>query len=396
MQRNAMLLYVVVTLSFYQPQTIMAFIPTSTSNPNPNPNPNPPSAPLFIRAKKNAPISYLSIAKMHTPPALSSTPAAEAEATATAAEATTAATAAEAPPSTTFSNPSTVLLPNTCEEVRHLPRSNREFIERFQQQGFLLLPNILTLNECDKLRQIIDALDVQRNETAAVPHKRRRKNDQKSHHLHKCVFESYPQECLSIFKKQPVLSIVQDLIAMAGSSRENDRSLTTHVIHNNAFKVDPQGRGQAPTWHADDPPLFIGDLPEGVHVAPLVITCMYYLNDVHGAEGGMTHVVPGSHRYGRPCTKEEVEKMPEGSIYCPPFVSKGSVLLLSSSLWHRGCSVSKTADPRYVFQVSYGRRLVGHKHHSIMDYHLPYSMKQILDSQSDKELMGYLEGGAYS
>mmetsp|Transcript_33124 Transcript_33124/g.51776 ORF Transcript_33124/g.51776 Transcript_33124/m.51776 type:complete len:85 (-) Transcript_33124:133-387(-) len=79
-----------------------------------------------------------------------------------------------------------------------------------------------------------------------------------------------------------------------------------------------------------------------------------------------------------------------------PAVTAGTCLIISSAVWHRGCRVSREGNPRYLFQVSYGRRLVGHKHKSIMDYTLPRGVRQLLVSEEDRQLMGYLQGGAYS
>lgn len=168
------------------------------------------------------------------------------------------------------------------------------------------------------------------------------------------------------------------------------------MIHNNAFHVVPGGRGQAPVWHTDDPPLFTttdgSPLPENIIVAPLVLTCMYYLNDIRGPIDGMTHIIPGSHRFGRPCEREVAEKMD----CIAPAVTAGTCLIISSSLWHRGASIPEEGHDRYVFQVSYGRRLVGHKHKTIMNYQLPKAMNDLLITEEDKALMGYLQGGAYS
>jgi hypothetical protein len=121
---------------------------------------------------------------------------------------------------------------------------------------------------------------------------------------------------------------------------------------------------------------------------------MYYLNDVRGAIDGMTHLIPGSHRFGRPCNDEEVVPL-EKSVIAPE-VKAGTCLIISSSLWHRGAAVPPEGRERYLFQVSYGRRLVGHKHKTIMDYTLPQNVKNELKTEEDRELMGFLQGGAYS
>jgi len=272
----------------------------------------------------------------------------------------------------------------TDETINEItPNIEENYIEKFQRDGFLIIPNVLDSDECKKMRDIINNLDdLQPN--------RRKKSGR--HIVHKTLFEQYPEECLKIFKNDKVLPICENLLSMSGSSRVDDRCLKTHVIHNNAFKIPIGGRGQAPSWHTDDAPLFSGELPPNVNISPIVLTCMYYLNDVRGEIDGMTHVIPGSHRLGRPCTNEEASQM---DFICP-HVSQGSVLIISSAIWHKGCSVAPNGNERYLFQTTYGRRLVGHKFKSIMDYHLPPKVKSMLVNDEDKELMGFLEGGAYS
>jgi ectoine hydroxylase-related dioxygenase (phytanoyl-CoA dioxygenase family) len=284
---------------------------------------------------------------------------------------------------------------NESEKFYNKLDNNLNNIEKFNKDGFLLIPSVLDENKCNELRNIIDKLDEEELKKMDNRHNKQYFKENK-HIVHKTVFEKYPTECLDIFKNDTILPIVKELLGMAKSSRENDRSLIAHVIHNNAFKIQPGGRGQAPTWHTDDAPLFSGELPEYINVAPMVLTCMYYLNDVYGSDDGMTHIIPGSHRLGRPCTNEEVMSSMQEKIYCPEFIPKGSVLIISSSIWHKGNAVSKTGNSRYLFQVSYGRRLIGHKHKSIMNYMLPQNVIKKLQTSEDKELMGYLQGGAYS
>ena len=263
-------------------------------------------------------------------------------------------------------------------------------VEDFQRDGYLLIPNALDVSTCRSLREVIDQLDRQH----LKPHHRK----EKRHIIHKAVFEQYPEVSLEVFKNPGVLPVVEALIGMCGTSRYPDRSLQVHVVHNNAFKIPAGGRGQAPKWHTDDPPLFKtkdgSSLPQSVTVAPMVLTCMYYLNDVRGAVDGMTHLIPGSHRFGRPCSEEEVSRL-ENEIVAPG-VKEGTCLIISSSLWHRGAAVQPEGRERYLYQVSYGRRLVGHKHKTIMDYTLPKNVKDHLKTKEDQELMGFLQGGAYS
>jgi len=263
-----------------------------------------------------------------------------------------------------------------------------EEVAFFNKNGYILIPDALTESECEELKNMIDTLD---NKTKGD------KKKQSRHQMHKVVFIQYPELCLRIFKNKRIHSLCKKIIGMCGSPRgSSDTSLKMHVIHNNTYCVQPGQRGQAPVWHTDDPPLFITtnekNLPDNIIFAPTVLTCMYYLNDIRGPIDGMTHVIPGSHRFGRLCTKDDAESQ----NFIAPAVKKGTALIISSSVWHRGSNVAPEGRPRYVFQVSYGRRLVGHKHDTIMDFVMPNQVKNLLKTDEDKELMGYLQGGAYS
>ena len=83
---------------------------------------------------------------------------------------------------------------------------------------------------------------------------------------------------------------------------------------------------------------------------------------------------------------------PHAYVQCPP----GSVLMFSAHTWHKGAAVAESASPRYVFQATYARRLIGHKHDTIMNYVLPKQVEKQLKSEEDRKLMGFLQGGAYS
>lgn len=118
---------------------------------------------------------------------------------------------------------------------------------------------------------------------------------------------------------------------------------------------------------------------------------MYFLNDLRTPEDGGTRDIEGSHRFGVACSNETAMKHSDLYAACPA----GSVLIISSHTWHRGSPV-QGKNPRYVFQATYGRRLVGHKHGSMMDYMVPKKVEKVLKTEEDRQLMGYLQGGAYS
>lgn len=261
-----------------------------------------------------------------------------------------------------------------------------KLLNNFNRDGYLIIEDALSIEQCNFFKHLLDELD--------------NKNPPSSgkHNIYKRIFEIAPQECLDVFQNDKVLSFIKESIAYCGTSRRRDKDngLDVHVMHNNAFRVPAGAKGEATIWHTDDPPLFTtkdgSKLPDDVVIAPMVLTCMYYLNDVRGAIDGMTHIIPGSQRFGTPCYPHIAKDLP----CIAPSVKAGSVLIISSSIWHRGCDVSPEGNDRYVLQVSYGRRLVGHKFGSIMNYQLPENVEKILKNDEDRKLMGFLEGGSYS
>jgi hypothetical protein len=69
-------------------------------------------------------------------------------------------------------------------------------------------------------------------------------------------------------------------------------------------------------------------------------------------------------------------------------------VLINSNIWHRGCE--NTSDiARETLQITYARRIIGHKHGSIMNYVIP-SHVYIDKSKEERETLGFLQGGAYS
>jgi ectoine hydroxylase-related dioxygenase (phytanoyl-CoA dioxygenase family) len=71
----------------------------------------------------------------------------------------------------------------------------------------------------------------------------------------------------------------------------------------------------------------------------------------------------------------------------------GSVVLFNNQVWHRGGP--NTSDvTRYITQVSYARRLVGHKYFPFMNYQMPEHVFANANPRL-KRLLGFLPTGAY-
>lgn len=226
--------------------------------------------------------------------------------------------------------------------------------------------------------------------------KKPKKQKQPPHHMNKCFFEN-SAAMVNVVCDSAIVDLVQSIIADVPGGRGN--TLQAHLIHNNAFVVAPGGRGQAPKWHTDDALQSIilpahRALPDDVKLPVLAVTCMCWLSDCEAPENGPTFVVPGSHRFGREVDATFAEE--RGMPMCG---SAGTVVIINNQLWHRGCA-NTSEVPRICMQMTFGRRFVGHKFKTIMNYHMPASVERKVKNHASSEQVqmrfGYLQGGAYS
>ena len=253
----------------------------------------------------------------------------------------------------------------------------------FYTNGFVILDNALSPELITKLRTELHNVD------STVTNKK----DKKRHNVHKCFFENSPTT-VDIIEDSKLTDFAQHVIGDVPGARPDSNSLVAHVIHNNAFIVPPGGRGQAPSWHVDDPLQQIivpnnYSLPPNIRLPVLSCTYMIWLSDCDKPENGPTYIVPGSHRYGRTINSTEADR--KGIPGCG---KAGTAVLINSNVWHRGCE-NKSNIPRETLQITFARRMIGHKHKTIMDYKMP---EHVYKGRSDKlkERMGFLQGGAFS
>jgi ectoine hydroxylase-related dioxygenase (phytanoyl-CoA dioxygenase family) len=262
----------------------------------------------------------------------------------------------------------------------------------FYVNGYVILENALDTETIEKLRN--DLNNINNHNKSSKKEKDRKKDEKgKRHDVFKCFFEN-SAATVDVIENSKLTDFAQYVIGDVPGARPDGNSLTAHVIHNNAFIVPPGGRGQAPTWHVDDPlqQVIIPNnytLPPYIRLPVLVCTYMIWLSDCDTPENGPTYVVPGSHRFGRPVNQDEADK--KGIPMCG---KAGTAVLINSNAWHRGCE-NKSTVARETLQITFGRRMIGHKHKTIMDYQMP---QHVYKGRSDKlkERMGFLQGGAYS
>lgn len=262
----------------------------------------------------------------------------------------------------------------------------------FYTNGYVILDNALSPEMIKNLKN--DLYSVYNNSQDSKSDKDKKKLAKNNRHeVYKCFFENSPST-VDLIENSKLTDFAQYVIKDVPDSREGNTSLTAHVIHNNAFIVPAGGRGQAPTWHVDDPLQQIiipanYSLPSHIRLPVLVCTYMIWLSDCDTPENGPTYVVPGSHRYGRIINVNEAN---ENGI--PMCGKAGTAVLINANVWHRGCE-NKSSVPRETLQITYARRIIGHKHKTIMNYQMP---SHVYEGRSEilKKRMGFLEGGAYS
>jgi len=260
-----------------------------------------------------------------------------------------------------------------------------EWVNQFHRDGYLFLEDVLTEEHVAQLKKDLDwSLDnlTHRNEEEGgkLNPQRTKSSNQLCHRM----FE-HSQANLNLFDLEPIVSLAEALVA------EN-----CHVIHNNSF-ITPHGGGIT-TWHQDDAPHYIvtdGKPPTNIHLPVLFFTCNYYLTDVTEIEHGCTEVVPGSHLIGqnvREVAKSNAWKKWQDKVQYN-LGKAGSVVMFNNQVWHRG-GPNQSDRNRYITQITYGRRMIGHKYYPFMNYTMPEHIYKDADPRL-KRLVGFLSHGAY-
>lgn len=251
----------------------------------------------------------------------------------------------------------------------------KEWAEQFVRDGCLFIQNVLPPDWCAQMRDDLDSA-LENN-----PNGLNSKSGDGLMHLCHRMFE-ISKANLRLFDMEPMVSLAEALLGRG-----------CHVIHNNSFTTKPGGG--ITTWHQDDPPHLLvtdGEPPTNIRMPPILFTSNYYLTDVEDAKYGGTETIPGSHLFGaNPPAVMEGSKWESRIRYnCG---KAGSVVLFNCQVWHRG-GPNKSDRTRYITQVTYGRRIVGHKYYPFMNYVMPEEVYRDANPRL-KRLLGFLDHGAY-
>lgn len=245
-----------------------------------------------------------------------------------------------------------------------------QWVEQFHRDGYLFIPRVLPPDWCAELRADLDSLIPEYGKCSPA--------------LDLCerLFERSAAN-LRLFDLEPIVSFAEALI-----------DGPCHVIHNNSFRSHINGGGII-GWHQDDPPHLLvthGEAPTNIRLPVLLFTANYILTDAPTADYGPMQVIPGSHLFGRPCPRsmEGTEWEEQIVTTCGP---AGSVTMFNNQVWHRGAP-NVSDRTRYMAQISYARRLVGHKYYPFMNYQMPEHCYRDADPRL-RRLLGFLPHGPY-
>jgi ectoine hydroxylase-related dioxygenase (phytanoyl-CoA dioxygenase family) len=261
------------------------------------------------------------------------------------------------------------------------PAAIHEWVAQFDRDGYLFLPSVLPPDWCAELRDDLDRALAEEG-TAA-------RREQLNIGLVTRMFER-SRANLRLFDVEPIVTFAETLI---GRDESRLGAEAVHVIHNNSFVTE--AGGGITTWHQDDPAHFKithGEPPTNIRLPVLLFTANYYLTDVTTRDHGGTECIPGSHLFGAEPPKE-LEGTPWEELVDANIGPAGSVVMFNSQVWHRG-GPNRTQQTRYITQVSYARRLVGHKYFPFMNYNMPEHVYAGAGPRL-RRLLGFLPSGAY-
>jgi Phytanoyl-CoA dioxygenase (PhyH) len=204
------------------------------------------------------------------------------------------------------------------------------------EDGFALIPGVLTAEEVREVRDAIDRLK---------PFGFDRMN--KTEH-YKCVFNR-DRVFFNLIDRAGVVDLAE---ATMGEH--------CHIIGETAWKSHPGHDGWAP--HTDHT---LVTVPEETASDPsafpiYLCTAHYYLDDLDETLAP-TYVIPGSHKSGHALSWGK-DPSPEwkGKTLQPVLCKAGDVLFFRSEIWHSG-SKNTSDRVRYLLQVHYSHRTIAQR-----------------------------------
>lgn len=240
----------------------------------------------------------------------------------------------------------TALSPSASALVQTSQHDVDGIVRGLEDEGYALMPCVLTRAQCAEMRDHIDALDFPEYDG---------KGDGKGIDHHKVVFNRDPY-WLQFIDQAGIIDAVERL-----------QGGDCHIIGMSAWRTPPGAGGWG--MHIDQifVPMDEELLVTGRVKLPVFLeTLHFYLNDMD-LDLCPTWVVPGSHKSGRGPTAAEAANQQLGFVSgderawrdrtaVPVLCNEGDAMLFRSEVWHSGSKNVTTDRTRYLLQVHYGRR----------------------------------------
>jgi hypothetical protein len=239
------------------------------------------------------------------------------------------------------------------------------------EDGFALIPNVLSAEEVEATKEAIDRLRPFANDKVG-----------KTDH-YKCVFNR-DKAFLDFIDRPGVIELAE--------STMGDQC---HIIGQSAWRSRPGHNGWAP--HTDR--VFV-EFPEEMADDPrfklpiYLCTAHYYLNDLT-LDLAPTWVIPGSHKSGRALSwGKDSSPTWNGKELEPVLCKAGDVLFFRSEIWHTGSENTSEDTTRYLLQVHYSHRFVAQQFSPFLTWQFS---NEIMDTANPRQrrLLGEHRYGAY-
>lgn len=214
----------------------------------------------------------------------------------------------------------------------------QEIVERFYQEGYALVPDVLGREEVVALREAADRIFA----------------DPKEMEEHKHGFDFVASR---LYAGHPIFS--------AMLAREPIHSLVEAILGPGCEAVGQNVIRNPPSvaisrWHVDD--VLECPLPEEIarHDARIRLPVLWLsvqipLSDLEAEKYGPGQFIPGSHYSGRMPPPNEEAPTFEGRGPVSVLCKAGDIYLFSHQCWHRGAPNSSDRT-RYILQQQYGKR----------------------------------------
>ncbi|WP_028610159.1 phytanoyl-CoA dioxygenase family protein [Paenibacillus harenae] len=200
-----------------------------------------------------------------------------------------------------------------------------ELMKKFQEDGYLVLPGILSPEKVERLNNAIDEVIAEESDTLA-------------YNLYNSV-ERHP-EIASLIDEPTLLPLIVNLLGY---------NIQLHISHLTIRKPNPKDESTQTSsfinWHQDGPhPQF--PKQNGITSTYYIKVC-YILSDMSEPNRGNTKVIPGSHNKPyQPETNNVRDVIPGELQICG---KPGDAFLFPQNIWHAGAPNHSEFTRRQLF-----------------------------------------------